>query len=158
MQNNGPRYFLFKLDYPTLGINLAHEFGIYIIKQFLKDIGENYSMVLDESHNFIDEEILEEIIKNENKKLFCIFSDQTSLDYRVDILKKILSSLNHLVSYCVDQPTAKIVSKYHSEMMLDQLTNLEKYHFFAKLNVKSDSPFISKAKGVFPIPFKKIYE
>lgn len=156
MKKDGQKLLLCKLDYRTLGTGIAREFGIYLVKQFLQVVGgENRSLVLDEAHNFVDEEVLKQIVRSKENGLSCILSDQTSMHYRTDILERTLEAANHVLCYFVDSATAGLVNKYHSEMSPNELTSLEKYNFEAKVNAKTASPTVMKLKGVFPIPYPK---
>lgn len=156
MQKDAQRFLLCKIDYRTLGVDVAREFGIYLVKQFLQVVGgENRSLGIDEAHNFIDEDILEQIIQSKEKRLFCILTDQTCLHYRTDILERLLENLNHVICYFIDKETADLINKYHPQMSSSDLTTLEKYNFIAKVNARTASPITMKLKGVFPIPYPR---
>jgi hypothetical protein len=156
MKKDGQKFLLCKLDYKTLGQDVARALGIYLVKQFLQVVGgENRSLVLDEAHNFVDEEILGQIVQSKENGLSCILSDQTSMHYRTDILERTLEAANHVLSYFVDSATAGLINKYHTEMSPSELTSLEKYNFMTKVNAKTASPTVMKLKGVFPIPYPK---
>jgi len=154
MKKDSQKFLLCKLDYRSLGTGVARELGLYLVKQFLQIVGgENRSLGLDEAHNFIDEEVLEQIVQSKESGLSCILSDQTSMHYRTDILERTLEAANHVLCYFVDSATANLINKYHSEMSPSELTSLEKYNFMAKVNAKTASPAVLKLKGVFPIPY-----
>jgi len=156
MKKDSQKFLLCKLDYRSLGTGVAREFGLYLVKQFLQVVGgENRLLGLDEAHNFVNEEVLEQIVQSKEKGLSCILSDQTSMHYRTDILERTLEATNHVLCYFVDSATANLISKYHSEMSSSELTSLEKYNFVAKVNAKTASPAVMKLKGVFPIPYPK---
>lgn len=156
MKKDGQKFFLCKLDYRSLGTGVARELGIYLVKQFLQVVGgENRLLGLDEAHNFVDEEVLEQIVQSKEKGLSSILSDQTSMHYRTDILEGTLEAANHVLCYFVDSATADLINKYHPEMNTSELTSLEKYNFVAKVDAKTASPTVVKLKGVFPIPYPK---
>ncbi|MBD3328630.1 hypothetical protein GF340_05000 [Candidatus Peregrinibacteria bacterium] len=156
MKKDDQKFLLCKLDYRSLGKDVARELGLYLVKQFLQVVGgENRSLGLDEAHNFVDEEVLEQIVQSKEKGLSCILSDQTSMHYRTDILERTLEAANHVLCYFVDSATANLINKYHTEMSPSELTSLEKYNFIAKVNTKTASPTALKLKGVFPIPYPK---
>jgi len=156
MKKDDQKFLLCKLDYKTLGQDVARALGTYLVKQFLQIVGgENRSLGLDEAHNFVDEEVLEQIVQSKEKGLSCILSDQTSMHYRTDILERTLEATNHILCYFVDNTTANLINKYHSEMNPSELTSLEKYNFVVKVNAKTASPTVMKLKGVFPIPYPK---
>ena len=156
MKKDGQKFLICKLDYRTLGKDVARELGLNLVKQFLQVVGgENRSLVLDEAHNFVDEEVLEQIVQSKEKGLLCILSDQTSMHYRTDILERTLEAANHVLCYFVDSATANLINKHHPEMSPSELTSLEKYNFVAKVNAKSTSPAVMKLKGV-SIPYQKV--
>ncbi len=156
MKKDSQKLLLCKIDYRTLGQDIARELGIYLVKQFLQIVGgENRSLTLDEAHNFVDDEILEQIIESKENGLSCLLSNQTAMHYRTDIFESLLEATNHILCCHIDSTTANAVNKYHSEINPDELTSLEKYHFIAKLNAKTTLPTILKLKGVFPIPYPK---
>ncbi len=156
MKKDSQKFLLCKLDYRTLGRDVARELGLYLVKQFLQVVGgEGRSLGLDEAHNFVDEEMLEQIVQSKEKELSCILSDQTSMHYRTDILERTLEAAYHVVCYAVDSSTANIINRYHSEMSPSELTSLEKYNFIVKVNAKTASPTVMKLKGVFPISYPK---
>lgn len=156
MKKDGQKFLLCKLDYRTLGTGVARELSIYLVKQFLQIVGgENRSLVLDEAHNCVDEEVLEQIVQSKAKGLSCIMSDQTSMHYRTDILERTLEVANHVFCYFVDSATANLINKNHPEMSPSELTSLEKFNFITKVNAKTASPSVMKLKGVFPIPYPK---
>ena len=156
MKKDGQKFLLCKLDYRSLGTGVARELGLYLVKQFLQVVGgEGRSLGLDEAHNFVDDEVLEQLLQSKEKGLSCILSDQTSMHYRTDILERTLESANHILCYFVDSATANLINKYHSEMSPSEITSLEKYNFMAKVNAKAASPAVMKLKGFFPIPYPK---
>lgn len=156
MKKDSQKFLLCKLDYKTLSQGVARALGTYLVKQFLQVVGGgNRSLVLDEAHNFLDEEVLEQIVQSEEKGLSCILSNQTSEHYLTDILERTLEAANHVLCYSADDATANLVNKHHSEMSPSELTSLAKYHFVAKVNAKTASPAIMKLKGIFPIPYPK---
>jgi len=151
MKKDNQKYLLCKLDYQTLGTDVAKELGVYLVNQFLKVVGgENRSLVLDEAHNFLSEEVLEQILQSKEKGLLSVLCDQTSLHYREDIHKRLLESVNYVVSYRLDEKTASMINKYHSEIDKSELAELEKYYLIAKLNSG-----VVKLKGIYPIPYLK---
>jgi len=156
MKKDVQKFLLCKLDYRSLGTGVAREFGLYLVKQFLQVVGgEGRSLGLDEAHNFVDEEVLEQIVQSKEKGLSCILSDQTSMHYRTDILERTLEAANHVLCYFIDSETADLINKYHPEINTSELTSLEKYNFVAKVNAKTVSPTVVKLKGIFPIPYPK---
>ncbi|MFH1291784.1 MAG: hypothetical protein ABIH87_01120 [bacterium] len=156
MKNDGQKFLLCKLDYKSLDQDVARALGTYLVKQFLQVVGgENRLLGLDEAHNFIDKEVLEQIVQSKEKGVSCILSDQTSDHYSTNILEHTLEAANHVLCYLVDSATAKLINKYHPEMNPGELISLEKYSFVAKVNAKTASPTIIKLKGVFPIPYPK---
>ncbi len=156
MENDDQKFLFCKVDYQTLGSDVARELGIYLVKQFLQVVGGgNRSLFIDEAHNFINEETLEQVLKSKEKNLSCILSDQTCMHYRTDIMEILLKTLDHIISYMSDSKTANLINKYHTEVSPEELKALEKYNFLAKLNAKTDSPTTMKLKGIFPIPYPK---
>jgi hypothetical protein len=156
MRKDDQKFLLCKLDYKTLDQDVARALGTYLVKQFLQIVGgENRTLGLDEAHNFVDEDVLGQIVESKEKGLSCILSDQTSEHYLTDILERTLEAANHVLCYSVDNATASLVNKYHPEMSPSELTSLEKYNFVAKVNAKTASPATMKLKGVFPIPYPK---
>ena len=156
MKKDSQKFLFCKLDYRTLGQDVAREFGRYLVNQFLQIVGgENRSLVLDEAYNFVNEDVLEQILQSKDKGLSCLLSDQTSMHYRTDLLENLLEATNHVLCFFVDSETASVINKYHPEMISSELTSLEKYHFVAKVNAKSASPVTIKLKGFFPIPYPK---
>lgn len=156
IKKDGQKFLLCKLDYRTLGANGVINLGTYLVKQFLQAVdGENRTLGLDEAHNFIDEEVLEQILHSKEKGLLCILADQTSLHYRTDILSRLLEAANHILCFFTEKETANLISTYHPEMSPSKLIALEKYNFLAKLNAKTASPTTIKLKGLFPIPYPK---
>ncbi|MDO8581750.1 MAG: hypothetical protein Q7S16_02645 [bacterium] len=155
MKKDSQKFLLCKLDYRTLGTYGAREFGAYLVNRFLQVVGgENRTLALDEAHNFVNEEVLAQIVHSKEKGLSCILSDQTSLHYRTDILERLLESLSHILCYFTEKETANLVNKYHPEMIPSELLVLEKYNFVAKMNARTTSSTM-KLKGVFPIPYPK---
>ncbi|MBU1178213.1 hypothetical protein KJ903_03250 [Patescibacteria group bacterium] len=156
MKNDAQKFLLCTLDYRTLGTDGARDLGIYLVKQFLQiTSGENRTLGLDEAHNFINEEVLEKIVLSKEKKLSCVLSDQTSMYYRTDILKRLLEAANHILCYFTAPEAADLVNKYHPEMSTSELLAIEKFSFIAKMNAKTTSPTVMNLKGVFPIPYPK---
>lgn len=156
MKEDAQKFLLCKIDYQTLGNDVARDLGIYLIGQFLNVVGgENRSLFIDEAHNFINEETLEKILKSKENNLSCILSDQTCLHYRTDILKSLLKTLDHIICYQVDTKTADLINEFHPEIISDELTTLEKYYFVTKLNARTASPTTLKLRGIFPFPFPK---
>jgi hypothetical protein len=156
IKNEAQKFLLCKLDYRTLGTDGARNFGIYIVKQFLQIVGgKNRTLGLDDAHNFVDEEVLEQILQSKEKGLSCILSDQTSMHYRTDILEQLLKAANHILCYFTEKETANLINKYHPEMSPDALTALEKFSFVAKINAKTTTHKTIKLKGIFPIPYQK---
>jgi len=156
MKNDGQKFLLCKIDYQTLGGDVARSLGIFLVGQFLQIVGgENRTLVIDEAHNFIDEQTLEQILKSKEKKLSCILSDQTCLHYRTDILENLLKTVDHIICYAVDTTTANLINKFHPEMNTGELTTLEKFNFATKINAQTVSPTKLVLKGIFPIPYPK---
>ncbi len=154
MKEDSQQFLLCQLNYKTLGNDIAKELGIYVVKEFLQVIGgENRSLILDEAHNFINEDILEQIVKNK-EGLSCVLSDQIPMHYQEDILGRLLDATNHVLCFLIDNESANLIAKYHPEMSPSELTSLEKYNFLAKVNAKTASPTVMKLKGIFPIPYQ----
>lgn len=145
-------FLLCRLDYRTLGEDAVKALGSQMVKIFLQIIGtKESSLIIDEAHNFIDEETLEIIIKNKIEKMSCILADQAPVHYQKDVLGRLFESTNHLLSYLIDKDSADLIAKYHPEIEPVKLTALEKYTFIAKINAKTDSPVTMKLRGIFPI-------
>lgn len=154
MKNDAKKFLLCKLDYRTLGADGARQLGIYLVKQFLQITnGENQTLGLDEAHNFVDEEIIEQMELGKEKGLSCILSDQISMDYRMDIIMRLLEAANHIICYFTAPETADLINKYHPEMVPREILALEKFDFMAKMNAKTASPVSMKLRGTFPIPY-----
>lgn len=156
IQKDDQKFLLCRLDYKTLGKDVTKELGTYLVKQFLQVVGgSNQTLAIDEAHNFLDEEIFQQIAQNKEKNLSCILLDQFAQLYQTDVIEHLLEAANHVICYLVDVDTANLITKYHPEMNPSELTTLEKYTFMAKVNAKTASVTIMKLKGVFPIPYPK---
>ena len=156
IKNNNAKMLLCKLDSRILGVDLAREIGISLVNQFLQIIdGKQRSLVIDEAHNFLNEEIVKQIINSKEKELSCILTAQTSRHYRTDLLERLLNAANHVLCYYTDEETANLINKYHPEINTDEIKSLEKYNFIVKVNAQTDSPATMKLKGIFPIPYSK---
>ncbi|HCP08261.1 MAG TPA: hypothetical protein DIT25_00445 [Candidatus Moranbacteria bacterium] len=151
LQKESEKFLLCKLDYRMIGQDGARDLGIYILIKYLESLrNEKRSIIIDEAHNFLNDEVFQKII--DAKENYYIFMDQTGINYRTDILESILKNTGNLVCFNLDRPTAKIINKFNPELDTNALIALEKYEIYAKLSVQ-DKPFIAKAKGVFPIPY-----
>jgi len=156
IKKDDQKFLLCKIDYRTLGIDGARNFSIYLVKRFLQVVGgKNRTLGLDDAHNFVDEEVLEQILHSKENGLLCVLADQTSMHYRTDILERLLKAANHILCYFTEKETANLINKYHPEMNTSELITLEKFSFVAKINARNASPTIIKLKGIFPIPYPK---
>ncbi|HLC69890.1 MAG TPA: hypothetical protein VJH75_02490 [Patescibacteria group bacterium] len=154
MNSDAKKFLLCKLDYRTLGADGARQLGTYLVKQFLEITnGENQTLGLDEAHNFVDEKIIEQMEHSKDKGLSCILSDQMSMDYRMDIIMRLLEAANHIICYYTAPETAGLINKYHPEMIPSEILALKKFDFMVKINAKTASPATMKLRGVFPIPY-----
>ena len=154
LQKDDQLFVLCKIAYKTLGEGVAREFGTYLTKQFLKVIKEgNRTLGLDEAHNFLDDEAFKQITQNKAKGLSVLLADQSSGHYQKDIFEGLLKASSHVLSFALDEDTAKLINKYHPEMKVSELMSLEKFHFMAKVNAKGTSPAVTKLRGIFPIPY-----
>ncbi|MFH1286999.1 MAG: hypothetical protein ABII02_04615 [Candidatus Magasanikbacteria bacterium] len=156
MQKDDQKFLLCRLDYKTLDEDVTKKLGTYLVKQFLQVVGsDNRTLAIDEAHNFLDEEVFQQIAQIKEKGFSCILLDQFAKLYRTDVIDRLLEAANHVICYLVDMDTANLINKYHPEMNPSELTTLEKYNFMAKVNAKTASPAVMKLKGVFPIPYPK---
>ncbi|MFH1089065.1 MAG: hypothetical protein V1716_01425 [Candidatus Uhrbacteria bacterium] len=153
---NGQLFILCQINYQALGGDLTKDFGDYLVKQFLKVAGcKNCSLMIDEAHNSVSEEILEQVFESKEEGLSCLFSDQSFTNYRAEFVGRLFEVSNHLICYLLNPEIADLLNKYNPDMSSDELTKLEQYHFLAKFNAKTATPTIIKLKGIFPIPFSK---
>jgi hypothetical protein len=60
-----------------------------------------------------------------------------------------------LICYNIDKATGVMVNKFHPELNPSDLSTVEKYHFYAKLNSQNESAYITSAETIFPIPYPK---
>ncbi|MFA4931043.1 MAG: hypothetical protein WC570_04230 [Patescibacteria group bacterium] len=156
LQADQPKFILCKIDYRTLGHELVIKLGNYIVKQFLQHTtGQNQTLALDEAYNFIDEEVLAQILSRPDSGLSCLLSSQSAMDYQTEIKANILPVAHHVVSFFVDPYTAKIINQYHPDLAVETLSVLEKFHFLARLNIQTNAPIIKSLNSIFPIPYPK---
>lgn len=148
------KFVLCKISYQIIGSHVAREVGMYILNEYykLKSDLNNTSLFIDEFHNFVNKEY--DIAANKKYGIKCHFSDQSINQYSDDDLQQLFNVIDHVVCFTADGRTAKQVGKGFG-FNPEDLVNLEKFNFYAKLTVSGEKTNTFKAKGLFPIPYPK---
>ena len=153
-------FLLCSLHYPLIGAFEARETGLYILKEYLKALKSkgliNHSVFIDEAHNFLNKEILADLLKSRKQGFSVIFSDQNIDAYSSDMMDLIFNATDNLICYNIEKRTARFAAhKIGIAIQPEYLESVEKYHFWASLKINGKREPAIKACGVFPIPYPK---
>lgn len=152
VKNN--KFILCKLSYPVIGSHVAREVGMFILNEFykLKNELSGVSLFIDEFHNFVD--YGRNIASNKECGIKCHLADQSLNQYSDDGLEQLLNVIDHIICYNLDRRTAKqVAEKFGFDG--SELTNIERYYFYAKLTVEGSKTDGFKATSIFPLPYPK---
>ncbi len=161
MQKDKSKFLLCNLDYRTVGEDVARDIGRAIIKEFYSTVGSDgdltdRALYLDESHNFIDDEILEELLQSKKLGLTVVLSDQELVTYKTSVVSKLLGGIDHLLCFNVGGITATLLTeKLDLDITKEDIRVLEQYHFYARLAQGGTPQPSVHLKGVFPLSFTK---
>jgi len=148
------KFILCKTSYPMIGSHVAREVGMYILDEFykLKKQLSGASLFIDEFSNFIDDGL--SIAANKEYGIKCCLDDQSTSHYSVEGLQQLFNVVDHIICFNVDSRTARQVAE-HFGLDAENLKNVEKFNFYAKLKIDNKMTGNLKAKGVFPMPYPK---
>jgi hypothetical protein len=161
MQKDKSKFLLCNLNYPTVGEDVARDIGRAIIKEFYSTVGtdgdlKDRTLYLDESHNFIDDEILENLLQSKKLGLTVVLSDQALATYKTSVVNKLLGGIDHLLCFNVGGITASLVTEnLDLDITKEDIRALEQYHFYARLAQGGTPQSSVHLKGVFPLSFPK---
>lgn len=161
MKKDKSKFLLCNLNYPTVGEDIARDIGRAIIKEYYSTVGadgdlKDRALYLDESHNFIDNEILESLLKSKDQNLTVVLSDQALSTYKTSFVSKLLGGIDHLLCFNVGGITASLLTeKLNLDITKEDIRSLEPYHFYARLTQGGTAQPSIHLKGVFPLSFPK---
>lgn len=159
LKDDSSKMLLCRLAYPVVGAAQAREIGLHILKRYYEVVGREVdlggrTLLIDEAHNFIDDELLEEVLISRDYHLSCVLSDQTANEYALTVSRQIFAGLDHLICYQTGRLTAELlIEACQLQATLKELTGLQQYHYYASFNRKLDEQPEIQAKGIYPIVY-----